>query len=357
MASLLLYELLEAWKPSQTCEISELYIATADFKRQDLSWWWLKLLRKWRRLTCLRVRVQMSLEIWVSDLRYKRLLRSHRLLAGHWLPQPGGCWTWISYGRRHLQRWLHILLLLCDVIVLPDHYPLVHGPAPGCIALALICSLTGLQAFPVRWGMALHLEHRDFIASVLCLVQRADLGIGADIVGASKYLGALAACGSCEVSLRKMQRRRGKGSIDLGRSLSVWSILLTRRILRSWGSQVQIGVAVLLFAFAKRFQVLSRISVVDWSVLLGAWPRWIAFGVSVLQVVRQRPILNWIDIWNIMIERMRVIYHIAWTTCLNGVRNLTACKLLGLWSCFSWVWMAIDRVQSLCLIVGAGTNS
>jgi hypothetical protein len=37
MASLLLYELLEAWKPSQTCEIAVLHIATADFKRQDLS--------------------------------------------------------------------------------------------------------------------------------------------------------------------------------------------------------------------------------------------------------------------------------------------------------------------------------
>jgi hypothetical protein len=92
----------------------------------------------------------MSLEIRISNLRYKWLLRSYRLLAGHWLPQPSGRWTRISYGRRHLQRWLHILLLLLrDVIVLPDHYPLVYGPTPGCIALALICGLTGLQAFPV----------------------------------------------------------------------------------------------------------------------------------------------------------------------------------------------------------------
>ena len=92
----------------------------------------------------------MSLEIRISNLRNKWLLRSHRLLAGHRLPQPSGCWTRISYGRRHLQRWWHILLLLLrDVIVLPDHYPLVYGPTPGCIALALICGLTGLHAFPV----------------------------------------------------------------------------------------------------------------------------------------------------------------------------------------------------------------
>ena len=54
--------------------------------------------------------------------------------------------------------------------------------------------------------MALYFEHRDFVASGLGWVQRADLGIGADVVGASEHLGALAACGSCEVSLRKMQR-------------------------------------------------------------------------------------------------------------------------------------------------------
>lgn len=147
---MLLYELLEAWKPSQTCEISELHIAAADFKRQDLGRRRLKLLRKWRRLTCLRIRVQMSLEIRISNLGYKWLLRSYRLLAGHWLPQPGSRWTWIGYGRCHLQRWLHILLLLLrDIIVLPDHYPLVHGPTPSCITLTLICGLTGLQAFSV----------------------------------------------------------------------------------------------------------------------------------------------------------------------------------------------------------------
>ena len=149
----------------------------------------------------------MSLEIRISNLRYEWLLRSYRLLAGHRLPHPGGCWTRISYGRCHLQRWLHILLLLLrDVIVLPHHYPLVYGPTPGCIALALICGLTGLQAFPVCRGMALYFEHRDFVASGLGWVQRTDLGIGADVVGASEHLGALAACGSCEVSLRKMQR-------------------------------------------------------------------------------------------------------------------------------------------------------
>ena len=357
MASLLLYELFEAWEPSQTCEISELHIA-ADFKRQDLSWWRLKLLRKWRRLTCLRVRVQMSLEIWISNLRYKWLLRSYRLLAGHWLPQPSGCWTRISYGRCHLQRWLHILLLLLrDVIVLPHHYPLVYGPTPGCIALALICGLTGLQAFPVCWGMALYFEHRDFVASGLGWVQRTDLGIGADVVSASEHLGALAACGSCEVSLRKMQRWGGKRSIDLGWSLSVWSVLLPRRILCSWGSQVQIGVAVLLFAFAKRFQVLSRISVVDWSVLLGAWPRWITFDVAMLRIVGQRSILKWIDIWNIVIERMWMIYDIARTTCLSWVRILTACNFLDLWPGFGLVWVAIDGIHSLCLIVGAGADS
>jgi hypothetical protein len=37
MASLLLDELLEAWEPSQTCEISEFHITAADLKRQDLS--------------------------------------------------------------------------------------------------------------------------------------------------------------------------------------------------------------------------------------------------------------------------------------------------------------------------------
>ena len=254
MASLLLHELLEAWEPSQTCEISEFHVAASNFKRQDLSWWRLKLLRQRWRLTCLRVRVQMSLEIWISNLRYKWLLRSYRLFAGHWLPQPSGCWTRISYGRCHLQRRLHILLLLLrDVIVLPDHYPLVYGPTPGCVALALICGLTGLQAFSVCWGMALYFEHRDFVPSRLGWVQRTDLGIGADVVGASEHLGALAACGSREVRLRKMQRRGGQRSINLGWSLSVRSVLLPRWILCSWGSQVQIGVAILLFAFAKRF--------------------------------------------------------------------------------------------------------
>ena len=81
--------------------------------------------------------------------------------------------------------------------------------------------------------MALYFEHRDFVASGLGWVQRTDLGIRADVVGASEHLGAFAACGSREVSLRKMQRRGGKRSIDLGWSLSMCSILLTRRILCS----------------------------------------------------------------------------------------------------------------------------